>query len=55
MCPGFQCYGVWALAKIAGKVVSEGSSEIHMIREVGGVMEGAQGCSEDPSSLLFAG
>lgn len=52
MCPGFQCYGVWALAKIAGKVVSEGSSEI---REVGGVMEGAQGCSEDPSSLLFAG
>lgn len=56
MCPGFLCYSVWALAKIAAKVVSEGSSEIHRIREVGGVMEGAQECSEDPSlSLLLAG
>lgn len=56
MCSGFLYQSVWALAKIAAKVVSGESSEIHMTREVGVVMEGAQECPEDPSSsLLFAG
>lgn len=42
-----QCVG---FGKIVTKAVSEGSGEIAITREVGGVMEGAPGMSRRPAS-----